>query len=231
MKTFYSELFLEDFFKIKKNSLLFLPLGTLEWHGTHLPFGTDLIVATELTKRIAKKVGGVILPPLFIGTDRAKTKNKVIFTGMDLHLKKKLPGSLYYLKPSLFFKVLESLIIHIKTQGFKKLVIVTGHAGSRQIKVLDAIQKKHSCPNFKILIINPYQAIKEKHKATHAGYEETSLLWALRPDLIKKSKKAKSDPDVIRWVGIEPRIKSSKRFGKKFLEEIIKNSLKLIKTN
>ena len=55
MKTFYSELFLEDFFKIKKNSLLFLPLGTLEWHGTHLPFGTDLIVATELTKRIAKK--------------------------------------------------------------------------------------------------------------------------------------------------------------------------------
>lgn len=45
----------------------YLPLGTLEWHGPHMPLGADGIQSKELFVRVAEKVGGVVLPILFMG--------------------------------------------------------------------------------------------------------------------------------------------------------------------
>lgn len=44
----------------------YLPLGTLEWHGPHMPLGADGIQSKELFVRVAEKVGGVVLPMLFM---------------------------------------------------------------------------------------------------------------------------------------------------------------------
>ena len=44
------------------------PLGTLEWHGPHMPLGADGIQSKELFVRVAEKVGGVVLPMLFMGS-------------------------------------------------------------------------------------------------------------------------------------------------------------------
>lgn len=230
MENFYSELFLEDLNKIKKLSIIFLPLGTLEWHGAHLPFGTDLIVGLEISNMLAKKVGGLILPPLYVGTSRSKIKKGIVLSGVDLWLNKKLKGSIYYLKPTLFYKLLEGLIYQIKIQGFKKLIIVTGHAGNKQEKVLGKIKKTLSKSNFNILVINPFGMMRGSYGARHAGYEETSLLWALRPDLIRKSRQTKfNNKDMITLVGEDPRIKASKNFGNRALKDIIKGSVKLIR--
>lgn len=229
MQYLYSELFLEDLNKIKKCSTIFLPVGTLEWHGAHLPLGADLIEAVEITKLISRKVKGLILPPLYIGTDCSKIKEGVILSGVDLQLDKKLIGSLYYLKPSLFYKLLKSLISEIKTQGFKKLIIISGHGGVKQIEILNKIKKNLSTSNFKIVIINPFQMIRKKYGARHAGYEETSLLWALRPDLIKKSRETKfNNQDIIILRGEDSRIKASPGLGNKILKDIIKISINLI---
>ena len=39
-----------------------VPLGALEFHAQHLPFGTDGFTAQAVVERAARQVGGVVLP-------------------------------------------------------------------------------------------------------------------------------------------------------------------------
>lgn len=67
-KVLYEELFPDEFAeRIKKMPVAFLPLGTLEWHGPHMPLGADGIQSKELFIELAGKMGRVVLPMLFVG--------------------------------------------------------------------------------------------------------------------------------------------------------------------
>ena len=44
--------------------VVYIPLGTLEWHGLHNPIGADALQAEELAIRCARK-GGVAFPPVY----------------------------------------------------------------------------------------------------------------------------------------------------------------------
>jgi creatinine amidohydrolase len=49
--------------------LAFCPVSPIEWHGLHLPVGTDGLHAHHVAVRVAEQVGGVVLPTLFAGTE------------------------------------------------------------------------------------------------------------------------------------------------------------------
>ena len=49
--------------------LVFVPVSPIEWHGPHLPIGTDGLHAHHVAVRLAREVGGVVLPTLFAGTE------------------------------------------------------------------------------------------------------------------------------------------------------------------
>ena len=62
-KVLYEELLPEECVqRIQEMPVAYLPLGTLEWHGPHMPLGADGIQSKELFVRVAEKVGGVVLP-------------------------------------------------------------------------------------------------------------------------------------------------------------------------
>ena len=66
-KVLYEELLPEEFVqRMQEMPVAYLPLGTLEWHGPHMPLGADGIQSKELFVRVAEKVGGVVLPILFM---------------------------------------------------------------------------------------------------------------------------------------------------------------------
>ena len=70
-KVLYEELLPAEFSqRIREMPIAYLPLGTLEWHGPHMPLGADGIQAKGLFIRLAEIVGGVVLPMLFMGPDR-----------------------------------------------------------------------------------------------------------------------------------------------------------------
>ena len=48
--------------------LAFVPLGTYEHHGFHLPVCFDGIKAHALCERVAQRTGGTVLPTFFYGT-------------------------------------------------------------------------------------------------------------------------------------------------------------------
>ena len=85
-KVLYEELFPDEFAeRIKKMPVAFLPLGTLEWHGPHMPLGADGIQSKELFIELAGKMGGVVLPMLFVGPDRVFDDRGELFYGMDIN--------------------------------------------------------------------------------------------------------------------------------------------------
>ena len=49
-----------------KNTII-LPIGSTEQHGTHLPVGTDTMVATALAESAARKAEVLVAPPLWFG--------------------------------------------------------------------------------------------------------------------------------------------------------------------
>lgn len=51
-------------------NLAYLPVGALEWHGPHMPFGTDYFTVTYLAEEAAKRFGGVAFPPMYYGDAR-----------------------------------------------------------------------------------------------------------------------------------------------------------------
>jgi len=51
-------------------NLAYLPVGSLEWHGPHMPFGTDYFTVTHLAEESARRFGGVAFPPVYYGDVR-----------------------------------------------------------------------------------------------------------------------------------------------------------------
>ena len=144
---------------------------------------------------------------------------------MNAKLGKELPGSLYYLKPAVLLRMIEGLVDNLIKQGYTKIYMVTGHGGSKQIEVLEKIEKKYK----NVTLFNPFENLSVH--VGHADEYETSLLWACYPEEEKKSRKIKikSGDDFIKYKGYDARKKASLTIGKKMLNEIIKNLSKKIK--
>jgi creatinine amidohydrolase/Fe(II)-dependent formamide hydrolase-like protein len=51
-------------------NLAYLPVGSLEWHGSHMPFGTDCFTVAYLAEEAARRFGGVVFPPVYWGDVR-----------------------------------------------------------------------------------------------------------------------------------------------------------------
>lgn len=50
--------------------LAWLPLGVIEWHGLHNPFGVDIVKAEAALCHAARRIGGLVMPPLCWGDHR-----------------------------------------------------------------------------------------------------------------------------------------------------------------
>ncbi|MBM4049279.1 MAG: creatininase family protein, partial [Planctomycetes bacterium] len=67
-KVRYEEMFPDEVeAALKKASVAYVPLGSLEWHGPHIAMGNDTLKIHAVCVRIAKRTGGVVLPPTFWG--------------------------------------------------------------------------------------------------------------------------------------------------------------------
>lgn len=224
MKTTY----LKEFNKLKKTKIAYLPVGTLEWHGNHLPIETDYLVASKICEIISKKIPGYVLPPIYLGSGSKKKIGGRWLIGMDKYLKKKLSGNIYYLEPEFFAKILIKLADNLKDQGFQKIFIITGHGGRGQMKALAMAKNKSK----NLFIINPYKILEKKlEKVGHADENETSLFWTCYPEEMKKSINIKinNQDDYFRYQGYDPRKRASIKLGKQLLSEIIKQISRDIK--
>lgn len=46
---------------------ILIPIGTMEYHSTHCPYGCDTLVAMGIAREVAKKIDAVVFPPIWYG--------------------------------------------------------------------------------------------------------------------------------------------------------------------
>jgi creatinine amidohydrolase len=164
----------------------YLPLGTLEWHGEHCALGADALIAGGLFARAAQMFGGIVFPPLFLGPDRAQSGSQnSLLIGMDYAETttpaRQLDGSCYWIPEGLFLLLCENIIGQAKRAGFTVL-IADGHGPSRWAwaRNVGAWEARYD-----IRLISVDRDLPGwRSQIDHAAKNETSLMLALRPDLV-----------------------------------------------
>ena len=194
-KVLYEELTPTEFrARLAAAPVAYLPLGTIEWHGEHLPLGSDGLQSREFFVRLAKEAGGIVYPMLFMGPDRKKIIDGEELYGMDLYVgeadsekaypTQKLDGSSYWIEEEHFRILMEAILRQVSRAGFKVLV-AHGHGPSTGF-LIDHTAAWEEQFNLKILHCWGYKDEAGMGiMVDHAAMNETSLVMALRPELVK----------------------------------------------
>ena len=220
-RVLYEELLPEQFAaRIQEVPIAYLPLGTLEWHSFHLPLGADGLQSQGVFKKIAERVGGIVLPMLFLGPDSKTQIDDQYYYGMDGYSfeeghEQQLAGSAYYVQEELFIQILETIIQNLVRAGFK-MIIAHGHGPSTHLfeEKKEYFEKKYNIETSTLwnLGIPGDDGIQTDHAATN----ETILTMALHPDLVDLDKLPKDDVPVSVW-GPDPRKFASVEYGEKVI--------------
>jgi creatinine amidohydrolase len=154
-----------------------IPLGIIEKHGPHLPLGTDMFEAREAAFTAAKKEYAVVFPPYFVGQ---------IFEARHQ------PGAVAY-SNELMWKMLEETCGELSRNGLKKIVLVNGHGGNTNFLQYFCQSQLASRKDYVVVLFqertNPdyskeIESLKKAKLDGHAGEEETSMMYYIRPDLV-----------------------------------------------
>jgi creatinine amidohydrolase len=156
-----------------------LPLGSTEYHGDHLPYGSDTFVAKHLAESLAERVEDVIVLP-------------VLPYGMSRHYQT-FPLNLS-LSSETLVRVLRDLFSSLLEQGMEILIIINGHDGNIASIETASREFRVDHPEMKIAVLEAWwetagKLLPEKTFEVwgglgHAGEGETSVNLAINPELV-----------------------------------------------
>jgi creatinine amidohydrolase len=158
--------------------------GAIEQHGPHLPTGTDTYLGTAIAVRAARQAGDTLVAPTL---RPALSEHHMGF-----------PGS-FTVRPETFVALLRDCCESLARQGFERIVVFASHGGN-----VDTM-RAHVPPiarelqdrvrlTLSSVIAGPAGDAVRSHleergigrgrAGAHAGYSETSMMLAERPDLV-----------------------------------------------
>ncbi len=162
--------------------LALLPFGATEPHNTHLPYGTDTIMAAEVAARvaaacIAEGTQVVALPAIPFGVNT---------TQLDLRFT-------INIMPSTQLALLHDVVRSLEPHGVKVLVLLNAHGGNELRALVRELQ-----PNTTILlaIVNWWQAGDQgvfESAGDHAGELETAAIMHVAPNLVVTDRESWGD--------------------------------------
>ncbi|WP_148883858.1 creatininase family protein [Thermococcus aciditolerans] len=174
------ELTWPDFDEVKRRvDTVVIPVGSVEAHGRHLPLGTDTFAPLEIAKRVDERVRELgrdvlIAPPVWYGhTFVLNVYPGTINVGGDA-----------------FKAYMHGIMREFAAEGFRRIVLLNGHGGNYSPLVLAAEEVAEEFPDVEVWLINWWIDFREDvlsicSSQGHAGQDETSVILAIRPELVK----------------------------------------------
>lgn len=230
---FYEELAPKEFReRIAECPVGYVPLGTIEWHNEHLPLGTDIIRGGALFEIIAREVGGIVFPPLFLGPDREREKDGITYYGMDVYETylrcppyplTRFPGSCYHVSDELYQEIVRNVARQAARAGFRILFgIGHGPSTSQFAKLSDEMYAE--C-GIRLLNLRDGTGISGDHAAKY----ETSDVMYLRPELVHMDRLSEDPDDFPKGVsGDDPRTSASASVAEAHVPVFIEHVRKVI---
>lgn len=174
----------------RANTPVVIAVGSTEQHGPHLPLNTDVLLPVAVALEAAKLVELVVAPPVHFGAmSRALSGGGETF-----------PGTLSLRATTLIATIHEVLSALART-GFRRLCVQNWHYENAGYlwEACDLTSARH--PDVRILIVeNPFPTLSDAQLAEifpkgfpgwdveHASILETSLMYVVRPDLVRRDR-------------------------------------------
>jgi creatinine amidohydrolase len=217
---------------LEKSPIAFVPLGTYEHHGWHLPVCFDGIKVHALCERVSERTGGTVLPTFFYGTGGGHVGYKWTLI----------------LPEEKISPLIEATLDHLAKQGFKVVVLMTGHYPREQVNMVHRLAEEAKTRHPKVRFIGLTEpeitspAPGDNRSGDHAAKYETSIGMALNPKWVhmdqltpgrnaaavtlpdtpkKDSPTHNPDHPLYAIYGQDPRTEASAELGKKFVDEIV----------
>jgi len=179
----------------RKFPVAYVPFGCVEWHGRHLPLGTDALKAHGILVKCAERFGGAVYPPVYF------------HSGFDQD----------HLVP-----VITNLFKRLKASGFRVIIGVSGHNVKQQIemidKALEPVVADGTVAGIGLWEISLSRG--PESNTDHAAKWETSDMMFFYPDLVDMSELGTGPlapkmkpPDGIG--GLDPREHASPQVGER----------------
>ena len=179
--------------------LCYMPLGTLEWHGEHAAVGLDALKAHAICVRAAERSGGLVVPPLYWSTDwREDLPDGGYLTGgIERGERYHVPGNMFWVRPETFGALLLDAYEAMRRRGFRAIVVLSGHwSAEHNIAAIRTTGRRFRWehPDVGWLLLTDQEVVPDLHyPLEHAAGGETSLLMAIRPDLVALDKVFETD--------------------------------------
>lgn len=163
---------------LKRTRTVFVPFGSVEEHGSHLPLSTDTIQAYEVGKKAALQIPLFVAPPVHYGSCRSTSCH---------------PGTISITTATLK-SLMKDIVRSLYAQGMRNVIILTGHAGgSHRMALQDAGEELlPEIPDIRIAVVTEYELASREGKGiietegdAHAGEIETSRILHTHPHLVK----------------------------------------------
>ena len=162
----------------KRIDTVIIPVGSVEAHGRHLPLGTDVFAPLEIAKRIEEKLRKmgkdvIIAPPVWYGHSFV----------LDVY-----PGTIN-VSADAFKAYTAEILREFAREGFRRLVLLNGHGGNHSPLILAAEEVAGEF-DVEVWLIDWWIDFRKEilevcSSQGHAGEDETSVILAIRPELVK----------------------------------------------
>jgi creatinine amidohydrolase/Fe(II)-dependent formamide hydrolase-like protein len=187
----------------RARTVVILPGGILEQHGPHLPAWSDGYGNEQLAQELAQAVGrrpgwtAVVFPTIPLGTGGAN----------EIGGRYSWPGT-YGVREETLRAIFMDLAGELGDQGFRWVFVVHAHGspwhnraldeagdffrdtfGGRMVNLMGLEVDWKQVGAARQGLVSP-EALAEDASSVHAGLSETSLILALRPDLVRPLYKA-----------------------------------------
>ncbi len=203
---------------------IYVPCGSIEWHGYHNPVGLDAIKAHEQLVGLASRVGGVVYPPVFFGSGGGHAT---------------WPSS-YMVSPAPMVQIVSELLQGFERDGYRKALLLSGHYPNRST-YLDAACGAYLGAGGTMDVLCLVENEAPGVGGDHAAKVETSFMLHLLPELVDRARLRQGRQDdlggpdeVIDWmtpayeghpnyglVGIDPRAHASAEVGRLYTEALL----------
>lgn len=179
--------------RVKAGAPVFLPIGATEQHGRHMALNTDVVLPTAVAEGAARAVGGLVAPTIPYG-NRSQPR-----TGGGPGF----PGTLN-LAAATVSAIVRDVVCELFRHGVRRIVVVNGHYENIWPSVegielaLDAIGRDRA-DGLIVLRLDHWDMARPETLARifpdgypgieleHASVLETSMMLALRPELVDLS--------------------------------------------
>ena len=172
---------------VSENRVAVLPVGTVEQHGPHLPLVTDVLTASEMSRRAVEQISGeaVLMPSVFYSFNEHH---------MDF------PGTIA-VRGQTVIDYVTDIGLSLARHGFRKVLLVNGHGSN--VPFLDIAARNITNESEAICAMVPWwnliprELLSELRESefpggmAHGCELETSVLLHLRPDLVQMEHAAK----------------------------------------